>query len=307
MRPKNNLRSSLISAHAALARRRPEDAIVLSCDPRSGSTWLSETLGQSLNAATIWEPFHLVEAPEVQQFGLGWREFIPADAEWPEAEALVRRILSGRLINPWTSSANRAKTFITADCLLVKCCRANGFLPWMVRRIDFKTRPIHFLRHPFAIVASQLKMGNFNGSGLRDALFEGRYADQLSHQADYLLGLQSDEERIVAMWCRTHLPCLTDPERDRYWITTHYENLLSEPEAEITRIFSQWDRPVPTNILESIRRPSRMTQQGALKTDKVAQITKWQNDFPDSKQREMAAVLTHFGVTCYNQDPFPIT
>jgi hypothetical protein len=303
---KTNLRSGLLSVHAALARRRPEDAIVLSCDPRSGSTWLSEILGQSLNAVTIWEPFHLDEVPEMRRLGLGWREFIPADAEWPEAETLVRKVLSGRLINPWISSANPAKAFFTADRLLVKCCRANGFLPWMVRRIEFKARPIHFLRHPFAIVASQLKMGNFDGSGLRDALFEGRYADQLSHQADYILGLQSDEERIVAMWCRTHLPCLTDPERNRYWITTHYEELLREPEAEITRIFSQWDRPVPTNILDSIRRPSRMTQQGALKADAMAQITKWQTHFPDSKQRAMAAVLTHFEVACYNHDPFPV-
>ncbi len=306
MRAKTTLRSGILNVHAALARRRPEDAIVLSCDPRSGSTWLSEILGQSLNAATIWEPFHLDEVPEVRRFGFGWREFIPADADWPEAEALIRKVLSGRLINPWISSANRARTFVTAERLLVKCCRANGFLPWMVRRIQFEARPIHFLRHPFAIVASQLKMGNFDGSGLHDALFEGRYADRLSHQADYILGLQSDEERIVAIWCRTHLPCLTDPERDRYWITTHYEQLLLEPEADITRIFLQWNRPVPSNILDRIRRPSRMTQQSELKSNAMAQITKWQNDFPDSKQRAMAAVLTNFGVNCYEQDPLPI-
>jgi len=304
---KRTLRHGAIAAHATLARRRPEDAVVLSCDPRSGSTWLSELLGDGLNAATIWEPFHLGEVPQVRAFGFGWREYIPADADWPEAEALIRRILAGRVVNAWTTSANRTTDFLTADRLLVKCCRANAFLPWMARRIDFTSRPIHFLRHPFAIVASQLKMGIFSGEGLRDALLKGRHAARLADQVDYILGLESDEERIVAMWCRTHLPCLTDPKRGELWFTMHYERLMVDPQAEVTRLFEAWRRPVPDGMLDRVRNPSRMTQDNSLETDPMAQIAKWQSRFPDSKQRAMLAVLSHFGICVYGQDPLPAT
>lgn len=306
MKAKTALRNGLLTAHAGIVPRRAAAAIVLSCYARSGSTWLSEILGTTVKAATLWEPFHLDEAPKVKEFGFGWREYIPADADWPEAEALIRKILAGRFINTWTGSASRAVDLITADRLLVKCCRANGFLPWMVRRIEFEMKPIHFLRHPFAMVPSMLKFGNFDGRGLHDALFKGRYVDRLDHHTDYILGLQSDEERIVAMWCRSQLPCLTDPDRDRYWVTSHYETLLLDPEAEMARIFSEWDRPVPPGIPERVGQPSRMTQKDTLKGDAIAQISKWQTGHSDSKQRAMLAVLSHFGVTCYGQDPLPV-
>lgn len=303
---KPTVRSGLLSTHASLKRRRPEAAVVLSCYARSGSTWLQELLSPMLKAATVWEPFHLDEAPKVRDLGFGWREYIPLDAEWPEAEDLFRQILSGRLINAWTGSASRFSHFLTADRLLVKCCRANSFLPWMVRRVAFEMQPVHFLRHPFAVVPSMLKFGKFDGRGLHDALFKGSYVDRLSHHNDYILGLQSDEERIVAIWCRSQIPCLTDPERDRYWITSYYEQLLLDPDAEIARIFSKWDRPVPSDVQERVGRPSRMTQGDALQSDAMAQISKWQDVLPDSKQRAMLAVLGHFGVTCYGQDPFPV-
>lgn len=302
---KSAIRGKLLSTHATLTRRRPEAAVVLSCDPRSGSTWLQEILADGLGAATIWEPFHLEEAPLVRELGFGWRQHIPAEADWPEAEALVRRILSGQLVNAWTGSASRASDFLKARRLLVKCCRANAFLPWMVRRIRFEMRPIHFLRHPFAIAASQIRMGNFTGDGLRNALFDGRYVDQMAQHNDYILGLQSDEERIVAMWCRSQLPSLTDPQRRELWTTAHYETLLLDPEAEIERIFSEWGQPVPEGIAARVSRPSRMTQKGALKADAMSQVGKWQAVFPESKQRAMGDVLRHFGVTCYRQEPLP--
>ncbi|OED47338.1 hypothetical protein [Leisingera sp. S232] len=282
-----------------------EDAVLLSCDPRSGSTWLSEVLCAAEPSAVIWEPFHLEHAPRVRAFGFAWRQIIPPDADWPEAETLVRAILAGRHINSWTGWASPAADFLRARQLLVKCCRANGFLPWMLRRIAFRRAPIHFLRHPFAIAASQLRMGNFSTGGMDADLARGRYAGAGTDTARYIRSLTSDEERIVAMWCRVQQPALEDPLTQAQAVRMHYETLIAEPAQEIGRLFAAWDRPVPAGVLAHTGKASRMTMDASQLGNPAAQAGKWQQAFSDRQVSRMSRVLRHFGVTVYDESILP--
>ncbi|MCL3881749.1 sulfotransferase [Marivita sp. GX14005] len=303
---KQVLRSSFIAATLRYRGFEPEDALLLSCDPRSGSTWLSEVLCAARPSAVIWEPFHLDNAPKVRELGFAWRQIIPPDAEWPEAEALIREILSGLHINRWTGWASRVAEFQRAERLIVKCCRANGFLPWLLRRIEFRRRPVHFLRHPFAIAASQLRMGNFGTSGMSDDLERGPYAADLADSAAYIRALTSDEERIVAMWCRVQKPALDDPVTARRAVRMHYETLTLNPEAELVRLFAAWGEPLPTSALDAIETASRMTEDASKLGDAEAQIGKWQQQFSDRQINRMADVLRQFEVDVYDDSPMPV-
>lgn len=304
---KQHLRSAAISTALRIKRHRPEDAIVLSCDPRSGSTWISEVLGAATPSAVIWEPFHRGKVPEVRDLGFAWRQCIPADADWPEAEKMIRKILSGGVINQWTSWANPAADFVRAERLIIKCCRANGFLPWMVRKIAFERKPIHFLRHPFAIAASQIKMGNFDTSGMDRDLDRGPYTDNMIETSRYIRGLSSDEEKIVAMWCRTHQAALNDPvTRDRT-IRVHYENLTVNPGPEIKRVFGGWGESMPENVLALVRKASRMTEKSSKLETPEQQISKWQKHFTDRQVARMAAVIKDFDVVNYGESMMPLS
>jgi len=192
---KQFVRDTLVSSINRSRKHRPESAVVLSCDPRSGSTWLGELLSKSEATATVWEPYHLDEAPKVRDFGFSWREYIPAEADWPEARELNAHILSGHYMNQWTGSATPLKDYLTANRLIIKCCRATGFLPWLVRNFDFERKPIYFLRHPFAIAASQLKMGNFGTQGMDEALGQGRYSGDLKEASDYIRSLKTSTSK----------------------------------------------------------------------------------------------------------------
>ena len=302
---KQMIRSAVVAAILRRHRFRAEDAVVLSCDPRSGSTWLSEILDAVAPSAVIWEPFHVDNVREVRDLGFSWRQYIPPDADWPEAEALVRDILEGRVVNQWTSWASSLSDFRHADRLIVKCCRANGFLPWMVRRIDFKRRPIHFLRHPFSIAASQIKMGNFGTDGMEAELVKGRYADELSDSADYIRGLSTDEERIVAMWCRTQKAALEDPVTASKVVRICYEDLTLHPEREIARLFEGWGEPVPEAIHAHVRKASRMTQGDNLKQSPEEQVSKWQSIFSEAQIAKMAKILVDFEIKVYDDSPLP--
>lgn len=302
---KKALRSQVIRSALAMRRFAPEDALLLSCDPRSGSTWLSELLCAAGPTAVIWEPFHLDNAPRVRRFGFAWRQYIPPEADWPEAEALIREILAGRHINSWTGWASPVQDFLRAEQLIVKCCRANAFLPWLVRRISFTQRPIHFLRHPFAIAASQIRMGNFDTGGMNADLERGRFSEDLRGSADYIRGLETDEERIVAMWCRSQMAALSDPVTQARTVRMHYETLTLEPESEISRLFAAWGRPVPETLLPRIKKASRMTVDASKLGDPVAQVGKWRQTFSDRQVERMTRVLRDFGTVIYNENLLP--
>jgi hypothetical protein len=304
---KQVLRSKVIAGGLRLRNLRAEDALVLSCDPRSGSTWLSEVLTACTPSAVIWEPFHLDNVPRVRDAGFAWRQYIPPDADWPEAEALVRDILRGRLINQWTSWASPASGFFTAEQLIVKCCRANGFLPWMVRRVAFRRKPIHFLRHPFAIAASQIRMGNFDTAGMDADLQRGPYAKDLAESAEYIRGLQTDEERIVAMWCRTQKGALEDSQTQDRVVRMHYETLSVYPEREIQHLFDAWGEPVPEIAQAQVQKASRMTQGDSLLNDPEQQVGKWRHQFSDQQIARMGQILKDFGISAYGEDPMPVT
>lgn len=302
---KQVLRARFIESTLRLKRFEAEDAILLSCDPRSGSTWLSEMLCAARPSAVIWEPFHLDKAPRVRELGFSWRQYIPPEADWPEAEEVVRGILSGAYINQWTGWASPVSDFIRAERLLVKCCRANGFLPWMLRRVKFRKKPIHFLRHPFAIAASQMKMGNFSTSGMDEVLSQGKYTECFSESARFIRSLTSDEERIVAMWCLIHKPALNDPFTQKNAIRMHYETLKIDPEKELVRLFSAWGEELPEAVLAQVRKASRMTVDGSLLDDSAAQVGKWRQAFSDKQISRLTRVMDEFSITTYGESSFP--
>lgn len=302
---KHVIRSALISSSFKMRGFKPEDAIVLSCDPRSGSTWLSELLVSTTPSAVIWEPFHLDKVPRAREIGFSWRQYIPADADWPEAERFIRDVLTGQVVNEWTGWANPVREFISAQQLIVKCCRANAFLPWMVRRIQFRRRPIHFLRHPFAIAASQIKMGNFGTEKMLETLKSDRYSQDLVESTNYIKGLETDEERIVAMWCRTQKPCLDDPDYETNYVRMYYETLSLDPATEVARLFGSWGETVPEIARDQVQKASRMTQGESLSHSPERQVRKWQEVFTDKQAQRMSRIISDFGITIYDEHPMP--
>ena len=302
---RQRVRAATVSTLLRVKQHAPEDAILLSCDPRSGSTWLSELLYNARPSAVIWEPFHRDHVPQVRDLGFAWRQYIPAEAYWPEAEQLVRRILAGGVINQWTAWASPVADFARAERLIVKCCRANGFLPWLVRRIAFRKKPIHFLRHPFAIAASQIRMGNFDTAGMDADLARGRYAEDLAESAAYIRGLRSPEEKIVAMWCRTQKPALSDPVTSARVTRICYETLTLSPEQEIARLYAGWGESVPKDVFARITKASRMTQDASKLANPVDQVGKWQQFFDDRQISRMGRILRDFDIAVYDESSLP--
>ena len=120
----------------------PAENLVVFSDPRGGSTWMTEVISHLPHTVTLWEPLHLGKVPYVKKLGFGWRQFIPENEAWPEAERAFEKIFSGKLVNRWTSSKASPLAFLRANRMIVKICRANAMIPWITRIFQFKHAPI---------------------------------------------------------------------------------------------------------------------------------------------------------------------
>jgi hypothetical protein len=294
-------------ATGLLNRFDPREAVVLSSSPRGGSTWITEQLCEAFApAAVLWEPLNLDHVPRFRRLGFAWRQHIPEDADWPKAEKAFDRVLTGREINKWTCFLSRPAAFWKAERILVKFVRANALLPWLTRRYDFRRKPIHLIRHPMAVVASQLKNNCWKGRPDRYEIPECRYREFYTDHADFLGSLNSKTECLAAQWCLTNKVALEHQRAGQDWMTVCYEDLLLEPEKTLNEIFTAWGLDRDGRAAAGIRQPSRTTQDEKYLSDPQKQLSKWRRELSDEQVERSLAVLDHFGIGLYGPGLRPV-
>lgn len=291
-----------------LARRNnfdPAEALTIFSDPRGGSTWITELVTQIPGTAVAWEPLHVQLTPGIEEIGFQWRQHIPEDATWDEAEALFERILRGRVLGRHTGQTRYIPSFTRAEQLLVKFCRGTALLPWFVRTFAPRYAPLYFLRHPFAVAASQLKFGAWDQHSTTFHVPEGRYTEVYTRHADFLGTLSSRAETLVALWCITNGVPLHHPANNERWITVTYERLLLDPEPTLQRVFDRWGIPMPEAALDRVREASATTKDATFEQSLDAQLAKWRTQFSDDEIGRLTRILDYFEIDLYTADPIP--
>lgn len=292
------------SAILAAKNFRAEDALIVTGDPRGGTTWLAEILCAWPGTAMNWEPLHheLGVVPEALRWGK--RPFIPESDNDAARITLMRGLLSGKHSNAWTlryCSTDRAQG---AERLLTKFVRANLLLPWMTTRIAFARKPILLLRHPVPTVLSQLKA--FPSAEHRAAAF--RVPDQIFNEryiahADYLSSLPPGLERSLALWCLNNHATLHHPRHGSDWQVVHYEDLLHSPITSLERIGEAWHvDPAPWIDHVRANRSSATDFKQERLSDPAAQATKWMQRIDAPLAARLQSILDHFGIDEYRLD-----
>ncbi|MCA9118222.1 MAG: hypothetical protein KDA79_24290, partial [Planctomycetaceae bacterium] len=201
-------------------RFRVEDALTLTSSPRSGSTWLAETLTTIPRSCFLAEPLHLGWVPEARAAGFSWRTWVSADAKWPAGEHFLRSVFEGRVVNEITLERLNLDEVRKVRRLIVKFVRVGRLLPWLCRTFPLPA-PILLIRHPCAVVTSQLKAGKWNDVSTVDA---PGYVHEFPAFQTALAQLNSLEERLAAQWALDQLPPLLEVQ-SRPWQMVTYEEL----------------------------------------------------------------------------------
>jgi len=285
----------------------PQKQILIFSDPRGGSTWLTEMIHTIPYTAIIWEPFNIHEVKIVRKLGFGWRQYIPEEQQWPEATQVINKILAGKVINEWTMLNAELFNYLQAKQLIIKICRGNMLLPWITSQINFTYTPLYLVRHPFAVVVSQMKQGGwdypFRKFEVPPIPFNQIYKD---HE-DFLSSLDTKEEILTAFWCLTNQIQLNHSKNNQDWITLYYENLVVNPQKEIQQIFQRWKIRIPERIEQVFRKKSWTTSDKINVNVPEIQLSRWKEELNPFQKKRMSRVLDYFNIIVYDPDDvFPI-
>jgi hypothetical protein len=275
------------------------ETLVVAGSPRSGTTWLAEVLSTLPRSAILFEPEHMLQVPEARQAGLDWHVMkLPGDA-WPAGERYFDRVLRGQVVTPWTTSHLPLGRAVAPRRWIVKFVDANLMLGWLATRFPIRA-PVLVLRHPCAVVGSQLRRGWKLDHAPRTAAFFARYPQF----GEFVSSLRDPVEWSAAHWCiHTYVPLMLP--QPWPFLVTSYEQATRYPEQEFPRLFQQWRLRMPDELVERTRRPSGTTDRGSGLLQGGDSDAGWRKALSAEQIAQILAVVREFGLDFYTDDPQP--
>ena len=223
---------------------------------RSGTTWLSDLLNYRNEYRYIFEPFHSWMVESAQPLIGNWY-LRPESASGPIQELLLS-ILAGQVRTAWTDRLNRR--FICKR-RLIKTIRANLWLRWIY--INYPAIPIILIiRHPIAVAASRMRLkdGWEWKPEPSELLRQKELFDDFLHLYENIISGTNDIfEQHILSWCIAHHVPLSQFGPGEIRIV-FYENLYSNPEFELKRIFEYLSKNWDSEITNLVTQPSKLSR-----------------------------------------------
>lgn len=278
------------------------DTVALVSTGRGGSTWLAELVTSLPNRVLIWEPLHLGNNPAVRDLGVGWNTYLPPEAEAPELEAYLARLLTGRALNTRTlTSLNfRASSLLRPEGIVVKFVQIHLMLPWFAER--FPVPVVGLVRHPCAVVASQLRHGKGWASLTKEKLdVDPALLADHPHIARAFESIETTAQALAFAWGIKTWALIRANRR----LLVAYESLLEGPVAEAQRVFDYIGNPLPPGTAAQVRLPSATTNAEADYDGWQDRLTAWQRTLSPKDQEQILTMAHDLEVTCYGEGPRP--
>lgn len=273
------------------------NTIVMAGSSRSGTTWLSEILHTIPRSCILQEPIRPWAVPEVDALGFGWRPYIAPDADWPEAEEFIRRVLTGQILNRHTTRRASLLEILGNKCWIVKFVRANGLLRWMTEKFPIRT-PVLLIRHPCAVVVSQMRHPSW--SPTTSPVVDHRFLVAYPWLSDILTDIQTWEEALTATWCMDYLVPLSTP-KPHPWVLVTYEKLVRHGEEEIQRIFNALEIKVPQSAVKHLRIPSKSVREHSSILIGEDLLAGWTNRLSKEQVKRILHLVSAFGLDFYGE------
>jgi hypothetical protein len=277
----------------------PEDSVLVAGSGRSGTTWVAGIVNYRNDYRYIHEPFRPHRLKTARVFRP--RHYIRPNERDPQLIGAADAILSGRIRSMWTDKYNRKRL---PGKRLIKEVRGNLLLPWLQQNFP-QTPVVLLLRHPCAVVASQLRLASDWRVDLGRFLQEDELMeDHLSPFRDALQGARTPFEKHLIVWCIENLV----PLRHLSPAGTHvglYEWFVTDPETEIERLFRFLGADFDPRVLDTIGRPSPVTERGSEGAGR-RRLDGWRDVVSEAELRWAADLLGLFGLDhLYGDDTMP--
>ena len=317
-----------------------KNTLVITGSPRSGTTWLMEILRVIPGYTSLFEPLNPIYFPESFETGFRSRTYLSPNKDWQIGEEYLKKIFTGQY--PYYTGLLESGSYLNmkfsmlisgllyqlkpellihkllGNKLIVKFVRFNRLLPWVVKRFQLRNI-ILIIRHPCAVIASQLKTGFYGYHpafppyidifpNRKNILDEASKIDVLNHSLlNKLKKIKTKEEILAASWCLdTYVP-LSYP-KPYPWTVVIYEKLIKDGENEIIRLFNEiGEKKVPHSAFRHIRIPSLLIQKDdhEIILEASEQLSKWKRFLSEKQVERILRVVSDFGLDFYTEDLEP--
>ena len=281
-----------------------ENTIVVASTGRGGSTWLAEIVNTLPGYHMLWEPLHLKNNPVCQRYGFTWQNYIRPDEEAPVKSRYVRSLLTGAELTTGTLSSLslQPSRLLWPRGYTVKFVNANMMLGWMLRR--FPVRAVLMVRHPCAVVASQLAHGGWKGLTKDVLTIPAGLLDDYPHLRDVFEDIERPEEVLAFEWSVATLVPLRHP-APHPWLLTTYEWLVEDGHNEVDRLFGHLGEPVPAAAYDHLRKASATVSDESNLAVGRDVLTGWRHRLSPSQVDNVVRVAHDAGVTVYDRAARP--
>jgi hypothetical protein len=273
------------------------NTIVMTGSPRSGTTWLSEILHTIPRSCILHEPIRPYSVPEIDALGLGWRPYIAPEVDWPETEEFMRRVLTGQILYRHTTRRASLVEILRNEHWIIKFGRANRLLRWMTEKFPIRT-PILLMRHPCAVVASQMRHPSWSPAA--SPYVDSRFLAAYPWVSDILTDVETWEEALAATWCMDYFAPLSTP-KPRPWLLVTYEKLVRHGEEEIGRIFDTLELEVPKSAVKGLRAPSKSAREDAPILSGEDPLAGWTKHLSKEQVKRILYLVSTFGLDFYGE------
>lgn len=301
------LKKTYLSSKATIVRKifqgktiDPLGNILLTSEPRSGSTWLMQVLSKGTRFPSIWEPFDLNKGVLPNNLGLGWFPYVDENQPHPELKHGLGKLFSGDNLGYYAVSHSSLSEYYQNHSFVIKFVRANLLLPWMTQNFDLHYKPIHLIRHPIPTVLSQIFHFHQNRKNWR---FNPKYPPYRKH-IDFLNELKTPFEYQVGKWA-VHNECLLNRNMGD-WVTVYYENLLLDPMTQLNELAQESGFSLKYLDEKILRRPSKSNYKGQFENDVQIQLSKWTSKVTSDQISRAQEILDYFDIHQYRaESPMP--
>jgi len=282
-----------------------KNTIILSCTGRSGSTWLAEIIESLPNKYMIYEPFHIISNPRCKRYGFSWNTYINPESKERRKKRYAKKVLTGREISLGTIRRDNIQIVRLIKCsrYVVKTINANMMLGWLNK--SFPIKPVLLIRHPCAVVASQISHEGWNWSKDKKNLTvpDGLFKD-FPHLQEVYKGIEHKEEVLAFEWAMQNLIPLR---QGKNFVVTTYERLVENGNKEVMRILSGISEKVSKEKIRQLNEPSSSSSSFEDKkyNRKENLLTDWKRRLSYRQAKRILTVVHNVGINFYTQDIYP--
>lgn len=296
----------LIVKVLSLFQKRHTSIVVVSGSPRSGTTWLAESLFKALKCdSLIWEPLQDGN-PAVWSTAFGKRPFIP-DSKFLKSDAQFKffhELIRGEQVN-WhllrlKKYPKNIRFLFPAKSVVIKFVRGNGVVGYLRRQFGV-LKPLVVMRHPCAVVASQMSMGNMDDHPYIDT----NLLSLLPWIADHIDYNAPLPERLATTWACDVLAAkfsLSDVH------IVYYEDIVMHGSKVLSPILDDWGFDVSGEVIDAaLSSSSSTTFEWSNHRDQKSKLSIWKQRMDESVVESVISKVRSMGVYDYSSDALPLS